>query len=209
VQRKAVTADPTVPTFTENVKVGQPPISPVLSLSNTALVAPFCDKPSRWDGLTYVCVDTGEKGKLNNWVLQVDGKIVPLVRQTMEDVIGKYSKRPEFKSLAPDGSPCTKNTVGLLRRRPVIAKPIFQLIGKEVDRGTSEDAYMIEGEKLVRYPDGATVSFPKAVAGLSDREIARRTGLDAQTVSRMRKRRTVRPETWVKLTRFAKTLTKV
>jgi hypothetical protein len=61
-------------------------ISPVLSLSSTALLAPFCDKPSRWDGLTYVCVNTGEKGKLNNWVLYVDGTIAPLVRQTMGDV---------------------------------------------------------------------------------------------------------------------------
>jgi hypothetical protein len=92
--------------------------------------------------------------------------------------IGKYSQRPEFKSLGPDGSLCAKNTVGLLRRRPVIAKAVFQLIGKEVDRGTSEDAYMMEGEKLVRHPNGAPVSFPKTLARLSDREIARRTELD-------------------------------
>ena len=186
-------------------------ISPILSLSNTVLVAPFCDKPARWDRLTYVCVDTGEKGKLNNWVLHVDGKIVPLVKKTMEDVIGKYSRRPEFKSLGPDGSLCTETTVGLLRRRPVIAKPIFQLIGKEVDRGTSEDAYMIEGEKLVRYPNGETLSFPKVLAKLSNREIGRRAVLDSQTVSRMRNRKTgqtARHESWVKLMRFAKTLTK-
>jgi hypothetical protein len=67
--------------------------------------------------------------------------------------------------------------VGLLRRRPVIAESRFQTIGKEVDRGTSEDAYMIEGEKLVRYPNGETVSFPKALAKLSDREIAINTAL--------------------------------
>jgi hypothetical protein len=63
--------------------------------------------------------------------------------------IGKYSQRPEFKSLGPDGSLCTKNTVGLL------------------------------------HPNGAPVSFPKALARLSDREIARLTELDAQTVSRV------------------------
>jgi hypothetical protein len=82
------------------------------------------------------------------------------------------------------------------------------LIGKEVDRGTSEDAYMIEGEKLVRYPNGETLSFPKVLAKLSDREIAHRAVLDAQTVSRMRNKKTVRPESWVKLMRFAKILTK-
>jgi hypothetical protein len=181
-------------------------ISPVLSLSNTVLVAPFCDKPSLWDDLEYVCVGTGEKWKLNNWVLHVDGKIVPLVKQTMGDVIRKYSDHPEFKSLAPDGSLCTKNTVGLLRRRPVIAGPIFRLIGKEVDRGTSEDAYVIGGEKLVKYQNRVTVPFPRALRKVSDREIARRAGLDAETISRFRKRGTVRPETRAKLMRFVRTV---
>jgi hypothetical protein len=178
-------------------------ISPVLSLSNTVLVAPFCDDPSRWDDLEYVCVDTGEKGKLSHWALLVDGKIVPLVKQTMGDVIRKYGERPEFKSLGPDGTVCTKNTVGLLRRRPVIAKPIFKLIGKEVDRGTSEDAYIVGGEQLMRYQSSDKVAIPKALGKMSDREIARQTGLDAETISRYRKGGTVRPESRAKLMRFA------
>lgn len=93
-------------------------ISPVLPLSNTVLIAPFCDKPSLWENLDYVCVDTGEKGKLCNWIQHVDDKIAPLGKQTMADVIKKYSQHPEFKSLSPDGSPCGKETTGLLRRRP-------------------------------------------------------------------------------------------
>jgi hypothetical protein len=154
-------------------------ISPVLAFSNTVLVARFCDKPSLWDDLEYVSVDTGEKGKLRNWTLQVDGKLVPLVKQTMGDVIRKYGERPEFKSLGPDGSLCKKNTVGLLRRRPVIAKSISQLIGKEVDRGTSEDAFVAGGEQLMKYQSWKMEAFPKALKKLSDREIARRTGLAA------------------------------
>ncbi len=164
-------------------------ISPVLPLSNAVLVAPFCDKPTLWENLDYVSVDTGKRGKLCNWLQHVGSKVVPLGKQTMTDVIRKYSEHPEFKSLDPDGSPCTKDTVGLLRRRPVIAKPIFKLIGKEVDRGTSEDAYVMHGEKLVRYASKESASFPKALKGLSDREIARRTGLDAQTVSRARRQK--------------------
>jgi len=181
-------------------------ISPVLSLPNTVLVAPFCDKPSLWDDLECVCVDTGEKGKLRNWVLHVDGKIVSLGKQIMGDVIRKYSEQPEFKSLGPDGFLCTKNTVGLLHRRPVIAKSIFKLIGKEVDRGTSEDAYVMEGEKLVHYEHNKSVSFPKSLRLLSDRELARRTGLDAATISRIRKGETVRPQTHAELMRFARTV---
>lgn len=179
-------------------------ISPVLSLSNTVLVASFCDKPSLWDDLDYVCVDTGEKGKLRNWVLHVEGKLVPLVTQTMGHVIKKYGERPEFKSLGPDGSLCAKNTVGLLRRRPVIAKPIFQLIGKEVDRGTSEDAFVAGGEQLMRYQSWEMEAFPRALKKLSDREIARQSGLDAETVSRIRRRRTGRAETRAKLMKFAR-----
>jgi hypothetical protein len=181
-------------------------ISPVLAFSNTVLVARFCDKPSLWDDLEYVSVDTGEKGKLRNWTLQVDGKLVPLVKQTMGDVIRKYGERPEFKSLGPDGSLCKKNTVGLLRRRPVIAKSISQLIGKEVDRGTSEDAFVAGGEQLMKYQSWKMEAFPKALKKLSDREIARRTGLDAQTVSKLRRRGAGRPETRAKLMTFAQTV---
>ncbi len=64
----------------------------------------------------------------------------------MGDVIRKYGDHPEFKSLGPNNLICAKETIGLLRRRTVIAKPIFKFIGKEVDRGTSEDAYVMEGE---------------------------------------------------------------
>jgi len=81
----------------------------------------------------------------------------------------------------------------------------FQLIGKEVDRGTSEDAYVLNGDKLTRYQIGETSPFPKVLEKLSDREIARRTGLDAQTISRFRKKRaTVQQETKVKILKFAR-----
>ena len=130
---------------------------------------------------------------------------MPLGTQRMRDVIQKYSERPEFKSLAPDGSLCKKDTVGLLRRRHVIAKPVFQLIGKEVDRGSSEDAYILDGERLTHYRNEGKVTFPKALRKFSDREISRRTGLDAETVSRARKGN-VRTDTPARLIKFAKVL---
>jgi len=123
----------------------------------------------------------------------------------MADVIKKYSEHPESKSLAP-GSPCSKHTTGLLRRRPVIAKPTFKFIGKEVDRGTSEDAYMLQGDKLTRYSAGEISPFPKELTTMSDREIARRTGLDAESISRMRSGQNTRSSTQVKLMKFARTI---
>jgi hypothetical protein len=53
------------------------------------------------------------------------------------------------------------------------------LIGKEVDRGTSEDAFVAGGEQLMKYQSWKMEAFPKALKKLSDREIARRTGLAA------------------------------
>ncbi|HEX6502421.1 MAG TPA: DNA polymerase [Terriglobales bacterium] len=177
-------------------------ISPVLSFSKETLVTSFCDKPAVWDDLEYVSIQTGKKGKLNSWFFSVNGKIMPLGTQRMRDVIQKYSERPEFKSLAPDGSLCKKDTVGLLRRRPVIAKQVFQLIGKEVDRGSSEDAYILDGERLTRCANQEKITLPKALRKLSDREISRRTGLDSESISRMRKGKAVRRETLAKLMRF-------
>jgi len=52
---------------------------------------------------------------------------------TFADVLAKYETHPEAKSLGPDGEPCGRATVGLLRRRPVTFGKIV-LIGKESNR---------------------------------------------------------------------------
>jgi hypothetical protein len=50
----------------------------------------------------------------------------------MGRVLGRYIRRPEHKSLAPDGGPAGPDTVGLPRRRPVHGHPdSTMLIGKE------------------------------------------------------------------------------
>jgi hypothetical protein len=57
---------------------------------------------------------------------------VVLVR-SYKDVVEAYTVHPEAKSLAPDGRPCRRSTVGLLSRRPVQASGIHY-IGKESNR---------------------------------------------------------------------------
>ena len=53
----------------------------------------------------------------------------------MGRVLGRYVRRPEHKSLAPDGSAASPDTRGLLRRRPVRARPTgTMLIGKEANQ---------------------------------------------------------------------------
>jgi hypothetical protein len=57
-----------------------------------------------------------------------------LVRvKSYRDVIESYRYRPEFKSNACDGNPCTRATRGLLKRRVVVAGDVLH-IGKESNR---------------------------------------------------------------------------
>jgi hypothetical protein len=59
---------------------------------------------------------------------------LPVIAQTFETVFSQYVRHPEYKSVAPDGTPCKADSRGLLRRYPVTASE-FQLIGKETERG--------------------------------------------------------------------------
>jgi hypothetical protein len=56
---------------------------------------------------------------------------------TFEDLLYRYMKHPEAKSLAPDGGPCTSDTRGLLQRAHITAGE-FHRIGKESDRRWEE-----------------------------------------------------------------------
>jgi hypothetical protein len=55
--------------------------------------------------------------------------------RTLGDVVDGYTRRPEYKSLAPDGTPVTATTAGRLRRRPIRSVPcLTKLAGKEGNR---------------------------------------------------------------------------
>jgi len=55
-----------------------------------------------------------------------------LPAQTFADVIESHAYHPEAKSLGPDGQPCGRSTVGLLRRRHVVVTEVIHL-GKEAN----------------------------------------------------------------------------
>ena len=66
-------------------------------------------------------------------------------------VFREYTQHPEAKSLAPDGSPCTGTTRGLLRRRPIEAITPFVPIGKEVDRSMQDDLNVFSDIRPIEY----------------------------------------------------------
>jgi hypothetical protein len=91
------------------------------------LLAPFERDPARWltmeyterNGGTRHCIGVG-RGTPGNRV-QV---------KSIRDVVLEYRVHPEPKSLGPDGRPCGRATIGLLKRRPVRLGGIVY-IGKE------------------------------------------------------------------------------
>jgi hypothetical protein len=106
----------------------------------TALpTATYESHPERWDGLGWYDRSTG--GPIN--VATAEERAEPerfadaltsgaIVIDTLRGVLGRYTRRPEHKSLAPDGQPTTGRTHGLLQRRPVASSSVHTLLtGKE------------------------------------------------------------------------------
>jgi hypothetical protein len=56
-----------------------------------------------------------------------------VIPESFRILLRKYLGKPEVKSLAPDGIPCTGTTRGLLRRARITAGRLVP-VGKETDR---------------------------------------------------------------------------
>jgi hypothetical protein len=74
-------------------------------------------------------------------------KVVP---ESFRILLRKYLGKSEVKSLAPDGTPCTGTTSGLLRRARIRAGKLVPA-GKETDRRweQGEDPSMIDSDIFV------------------------------------------------------------
>jgi hypothetical protein len=102
------------------------------------LVCAFSSKQKEWLNLECVNVHDGKTYKMLN-CKKADGSIPYNVvfPSQFAHLLIQYHRHPEAKSLAPDGSPCTADTSGLLKRAHVIAGEI-RYVGKETDRKWEE-----------------------------------------------------------------------
>ena len=86
-------------------------------------------------------------------------KVIP---DSFRIILNQYLKKAEAKSLAPDGSPCTEATRGLLRRAEIFAKKLIP-VSKETDRRweQGEDPSMLEpGISILRAKQEAVCCRP-------------------------------------------------
>jgi len=95
------------------------------------------------------------------------------VPDSMRIILRQYLDHPEAKSLAPDGSPCTGKTEGLLRRASIVAGEIVP-VGKETDRHweQGEDPSLVDFEVMQYRKQNKMV-----VAPIADRKRWREIGI--------------------------------
>jgi hypothetical protein len=93
------------------------------------LVAPYERDPRRWTKVEWIDAQSGEKHRITTSV--TEGQDAIRVK-SIRDIVTLYRRKREAKSLASDGTVCTRDTVGLLQRRPVRDLGIRH-IGKEAN----------------------------------------------------------------------------
>jgi hypothetical protein len=123
-------------------------------------------------------------------------------------VIADYAVRREPKSAGPDGSPCQRDTIGLLQRRPVVACTITHM-GKEANNLDEIEAQLIHdpADVITEYHDRRDpwhTLVLRVLREIPTREIEKATGLNRGTIKRHKSGNT-RPHrsTRAKLTRVA------
>jgi hypothetical protein len=152
------------------------------------LVAPYERDPTEWEQQDWINRFNGRTYRITTQ--PSDGVVRPglVTVKTYRDTILDYATHPEPKSLAADGAPCDRTTIGLLARRPV-TPTIVQHIGKESNRLEEAQTGLLENsdEILNRYGDTNLQVFRELVVPvlqhLGVRETARRTGLGLGSVS--------------------------
>ena len=155
------------------------PVVTSLSGERILLLGPFVKNASRWRTMQYVNIYDGKVHTLNPPTLLG-------VAHTFDLMFAQYWRHPEFKSLAPDDSPCRADTRGLLKRCPVTAAG-FHFIGKETERGWEhDDDVSTLLPSLIRYQEKAGQMLQQRLKQMSLRTLQKQTGLSRHTILRAR-----------------------
>ena len=165
--------------------------------SNFKFITQFSSNRRTWKKLTGINLCDGRKYRMEMFPNGKQDKVVP---ESFRIILRLYLRRPESKSLAPDGSHCVADTQGLLRRSSIVARQIIP-VGKETDRRweQGEDMSMLDFKVLEYRPSGKMVvadqTLRNEVAKQGVRELMRKTGLSQHTIEAIRAGQPVRRRT--------------
>ena len=165
--------------------------------SNFVFITPYESDRRKWSSLKGVNLADGEPYEISMRPTPNQGTVMP---ESFRILLRKYLGKAEVKSLAPDGTPCTGTTRGLLQRARIIAGKLIP-VGKETDRRweQGEDPSMIDSDififekrtKLVV----ADLSERKSWVAIGVRRLIRESKLSQTPVSNAIKGKPVRPQT--------------
>jgi hypothetical protein len=116
------------------------------------LIAPYTSDPQQWLEMLWIDQYSGKCYRITTAGHHGDRKTTRV--KTYGDVIREYEFHPESKCADANGKMCTKQTIGLLQRRPVGIGEI-KYIGKESNRLEDVESGLIHSEQSVytEYPD--------------------------------------------------------
>jgi hypothetical protein len=142
---------------------------PGLDRSTLNFIVPFEPDRRKWKTLEGINLWDEQIYRI---AMRPDGRRNTVVPESLRIILSQYSRHPEAKSLAPDGTACVGSTQGLLGRTSIVAGEVVP-VGKETDRHweQGEDPSLLDF-KLKEYRKTRLV-----VAETSDRRKWKRTGI--------------------------------
>ena len=165
--------------------------------SNFLFITPYESDSKKWKSLTGVNLADGQKFQIAMRPTANQDRVIP---DSFRIVLHNYLGKPEVKSLAPDGAPCTGATQGLLLRAKIIAGKLVP-VGKETDRRweQGEDPSMLDSQVYVyekqRKTAVADASERKSWSDIGVRRLMRESKLSQAPVSNAIKGKPVRRQT--------------
>lgn len=165
--------------------------------SNFVFITPYESDRKKWSSLKGVNLMDGQSYQISMQPTIYQENVVP---ESFRILLRKYLGKPEVKSLAPDGTPCTATTRGLLQRARITAGTLVP-VGKETDRRweQGEDPSMIDSDIFIYEKRQrlviADLSERKRFAAVGLRRLARESKLSLTPVGKVIKGKGVRPQT--------------
>jgi hypothetical protein len=165
--------------------------------SNFLFIIPYESDRKKWKSLTGVNLADGQKFQIGMRPTANQDRVIP---DSFRIVLHNYLGKPEVKSLAPDGTPCTGATQGLLLRAKIIAGKLVP-VGKETDRRweQGEDPSMLDSQVHVYEKQRKTVvadaSERKSWSAIGVRRLMRESKLSQAPISNAIEGKPVRRQT--------------
>lgn len=169
--------------------------------SNFRFIVPFTKDRAKWSNLVGINLHDGQSYQVQMTPSEKQDKVLP---ESLRIMLRLYLRRPESKSLAPDGSPCVADTQGLLKRASIVAGEIVP-VGKETDRRWEEgdDMEMLDSKVLEYRESGGLAVADQAlrdeITRRGTRPLMRMTKLSQHTLEKVRDGKPVRRRTLERL----------